>query len=78
MQEERILYRQENAEKIDFPALGDALSKIQLGRIDVARLADKKSDVRFLTELIRNELGSTEQPDAFRVSLLCKDRFFYA
>lgn len=65
MQEERVLYRQDNAEKIDFPALGEALSKIQLGRVDVARLADKKSDVRFLTELIRTELGTGEQPDAF-------------
>jgi hypothetical protein len=65
MQEQKVLYRQENAEKIDFPALGEALAKIQLGRVDLARLADKKSDVRFLTDLIRNELGSSERPDAF-------------
>ncbi|MBI2688728.1 MAG: acetyltransferase [Acidobacteria bacterium] len=65
MQEQKILYRQENAEKIDFPALGDALAKIQLGRVDLARLADKKSDIRFLTDLMRSELGNTERPDAF-------------
>lgn len=65
MQEQKILYRQENAEKIDFPALGEALAKIQLGRIDLARLADKKSDVKFLTDLFRNELGATDRPDAF-------------
>lgn len=65
MQEQKILYRQENAEKIDFPALGEALAKIQLGRVDLARLADKKSDIRFLTDLIRNELGAPERPDAF-------------
>lgn len=65
MQEQKVLYRQENAEKIDFPALGEALAKIQLGRVDLARLADKKSDVRFLTDLMRNELGSSERPDAF-------------
>jgi hypothetical protein len=65
MQEQKVLYRQENAEKIDFPALGEALAKIQLGRVDLARLADKESDVRFLTDLIRNELGSSERPDAF-------------
>jgi hypothetical protein len=65
MQEQKILYRQENAERIDFPALGEALAKIQLGRVDLARLADKKSDVRFLTDLIRNELGPAERPDAF-------------
>jgi hypothetical protein len=65
MQEQKVLYRQEKAERIDFPALGEALSKIQLGRVDLARLADKKSDIRFLTELIRTELGGAEQPDAF-------------
>ena len=65
MQEQKILYRQDNAEKIDFPALGEALAKIQLGRVDVARLADKRSDIRFITELIRNELSITERPDAF-------------
>jgi len=65
MQEQKILYRQDNAEKIDFPALGEALAKIQLGRVDVARLADKRSDIRFITELIRNELSITEPPDAF-------------
>jgi hypothetical protein len=65
MQEQKILYRQENAERIDFPALGEALSKIQLGRVDLTRLADKKSDTRFLTELIQSELGTTERPDAY-------------
>jgi hypothetical protein len=65
MQEQKIVYRQENAEKIDFPALGEALAKIQLGRVDLARLADKRSDIRFITELIRSELSGTERPDAF-------------
>jgi len=65
MQEQKILYRQENAERIDFPALGEALSKIQLGRVDLARLADKRSDVRFLADLMRSELGTADRPDAF-------------
>ena len=65
MQEQKVLYRQDNAEKIDFPALGEALAKIQLGRVDLARLADKKSDIRFLTDLIRSELGTSDRPDAF-------------
>ncbi|MEO6759608.1 MAG: acetyltransferase, partial [Saprospiraceae bacterium] len=50
MQEQKVLYRQDNAEKIDFPALGEALAKIQLGRVDLARLADKRSDVKFITD----------------------------
>lgn len=65
MQEQKVLYKQENAEKIDFPALGEALAKIQLGRVDVARLADKRSDIKFLTELMRAELGQSDRPDAF-------------
>ncbi|MBM3786639.1 MAG: acetyltransferase [Acidobacteria bacterium] len=65
MQEQKVFYRQENAEKIDFPALGEALAKIQLGRVNAAALADKKSDVTFLTNLIRSELGKGEHPDAF-------------
>jgi hypothetical protein len=65
MQEQKILYRQENAERIDFPALGEALAKIQLGRVDLTRLADKKSDTRFLTELIQAELGTSDRPDAY-------------
>jgi len=65
MQEQKVLYRQENAEKIDFPALGAALEKLQLGRVDVAALSDKRSDVKFLTGLIRSELGSNDRPDAF-------------
>lgn len=65
MQEQKVVYRQENAERIDFPALGEALEKIQLGRVDLARLADKKSDTRFLTDLIRNELSANDHPDAF-------------
>lgn len=65
MQEQRVLYRQDNAERIDFPALGEALAKIQLGRVDLTRLADKRSDIKFLTDLIRTEFGTEEQPDAF-------------
>jgi hypothetical protein len=65
MQEQKVLYRQENAERIDFPALGAALDKVQLGRVDVAALSDKKSDVKFLTGLIRSELGASDRPDAF-------------
>jgi hypothetical protein len=33
--------------------------------VDLARLADKKSDVRFLADLMRNELGTADRPDAF-------------
>jgi hypothetical protein len=64
MQEEKIVYRQQNADKIDFPALGEALDKIELGKVDLARLADKKSDIRFLTNLMQSELGRSDDADA--------------
>jgi hypothetical protein len=65
MQEQKVFYRQENADKIDFPALGEALSKIQLNRVNLAQLSDKRSDTKFLTDLIRTELSRSDRPDAF-------------
>lgn len=64
MQEQRILYRQESASRIDFPSLGEALNTIQLGTVDLKRLANKNSDTEFLADLIRTELGGTDHPDA--------------
>jgi hypothetical protein len=66
LQEQRIVYRQENAEKIDFPALGDALESLNLGTIDLKRLSNPNGDTEFLTSLIRQEVGSGDgtTPDA--------------
>lgn len=64
MQEQRILYRAENATRIDFPALGDALSKISLGTVDLNRLAKKHGETEFLTELIQKELACGDHHDA--------------
>jgi hypothetical protein len=64
MQEQRILYRQESANRIDFPSLGEALSTIQLGTVDLKRLSRKNSDTEFLSELIRSELAVSDTPDA--------------
>ena len=38
IQEQRVLYRQESTDKIDFPALGEALQSIKLGTVDTKRL----------------------------------------
>lgn len=63
--EERILYRQDTAEAIDFPALGKALESMKLGTVNVAHLSDKHSDTDFLEDLIEKEVGSpTTHPDA--------------
>jgi hypothetical protein len=64
LQEQRILYRQEGADRIDFPALGEALRSLNLGTIDLKRLAQKHGETQFLTELIQREIASEDRPDA--------------
>ena len=48
MQEQRVLYRQEEASQIDFPALGKALNSLNLGTVDLKRLTQKHGDTEFL------------------------------
>jgi hypothetical protein len=55
LQEQRILYRQEFSDRIDFQSIGEALKGLQLGRVDFARLQNKNSDAEFLGALIQNE-----------------------
>ncbi len=65
MQEERVIYRQEDADKIDFPALGKALKSINLGIVDLKRLSEKHGDTEFLGDLIKKEVaGEKDHPDA--------------
>jgi len=64
VQEQRILYRQDNSEQIDFPSLGDALNSLKLGTVDLARLKQKHGDAEFLSTLISQEMNSKERPDA--------------
>jgi hypothetical protein len=64
MQEQRVLYRQEDSSQIDFPALGDALQSMNLGTVDLKRLSQKHGDTQFLTDLLTKELKGSEQPDA--------------
>ncbi len=64
IQEQRVIYRQKSADRIDFPALGDAINSVKLGRIDLKRLAQKHGDTEFLTDLIRTEMSTDDHPDA--------------
>ena len=66
MQEQRVLYRQEGADRIDFPALGEALSSLNLGTVDVKRLGEKHGDTEFLADLVRKEIvpKAQDHPDA--------------
>jgi hypothetical protein len=64
MQEQRVLYRQKSEEKIDFPALGEAIQSIRLGTVDMKKLAQKHGDTEFLADLIKNEMHTDDHPDA--------------
>jgi len=64
LHERRVVYRQEDADRIDFPKIGEALETLQLGTIDMKRLADKNGETDFLTQLITKEIHSGSQPDA--------------
>ncbi|MGC9972215.1 MAG: acetyltransferase [Bryobacteraceae bacterium] len=64
LQEQRVIYRQQNANRIDFPALGEALRSLNLGTIDLKRLSQKNGETGFLSNLIQREVGGEDRPDA--------------
>ncbi len=64
LQEQRVVYRQESADQINFSALGEALRSLHLGTVDVKRLSQKRAEAEFLTRLITDEMNSGEKPDA--------------
>lgn len=64
LQEQRVLYRQENASQIDFPALGRAVHSLNLGTVDIKRLSQKRGETEFLANLITAEMNAPDHPDA--------------
>jgi hypothetical protein len=63
--ENRVVYRQETSDRIDFPALGKALQSMKLGTVNVAKLGEKHSETDFLEELIQTEVATNNaHPDA--------------
>lgn len=64
MQEQRVIYRQDNTSQIDFPALGEAIESLNLGTVDLKQLSEKHGDTEFLAQLITRELQGPEKPDA--------------
>ncbi|HMD71661.1 MAG TPA: hypothetical protein VKF41_09985 [Bryobacteraceae bacterium] len=65
MQSQRVLYRQQAASQIDFPALGRALNKLNLGTVDLKHLAQKHGESEFLGNLLTSEVKDCgETPDA--------------
>jgi hypothetical protein len=64
LQERRVLYRQDPLDRIDMPALGEAVKNVQLGRVSYDVLGKKNAESEFLGELIRGEFANGERPDA--------------
>jgi hypothetical protein len=65
VQEQRVMYRQEYIDQIDFPALGEALSSLNLGTVDLKRLSQKHGETEFLTDLLTEEVNNPkDHPDA--------------
>jgi hypothetical protein len=65
MQEQRVIYRQQETSQIDFPALGDALKTLNPGTVDFRQLAQKHADSEFLSGLMTREIKEEkENPDA--------------
>ena len=58
VQEQRVLYRQSSAERIDFPALGRAIQGVEPGKVDLKQLAQKHGEVSFLSDLIKKEIAN--------------------
>lgn len=58
MNEQRVVYREDNADQIDFPKLGKALGSLKFGMVDYKKLADPHSGTDFLTKLVMDELGN--------------------
>ena len=58
--DQKIVYRAEDADHIDFPALGKAVTNVKLGTIDYKKLTDPHSEVDFLTRLVEDELGQAK------------------
>ncbi|MEJ7606804.1 MAG: acetyltransferase [Bryobacteraceae bacterium] len=62
LHEQRVIYREDNADKINFPAIGEALAQLNLGTVDLKRLSNRNGDTEFLTNLIRQEVGTSSSP----------------
>jgi hypothetical protein len=63
MRAQKIVYRLENSDTVDFSALGRVLEKPDAGTIDYRKLLDPKSESHFVTRLLIDELGRGTSPE---------------
>ena len=65
LREQKIVHRQDNAEKIDFGQLGQAVQSRTAGALNYHLLQDRRSETHFLTKLLTDQLGAeAASPDA--------------
>ncbi len=60
MQDQKVLYRHQGGDCIDFPSIGSAIEEIRLGTVDLKALQTKNSETEFLSDLLQKEIGSGE------------------
>jgi len=60
MNEQRVVYRQDDADHIDFPKLGKALASLKFGMVDYKKLSDPHSGSDFLSKLVLDELSNNK------------------
>jgi len=65
MRAQKVVYRQESAETVDFTALGKALATPDAGTVNYRLLQDRHSEAHFVTRLLIDQLGGrTSSEDA--------------
>jgi hypothetical protein len=65
LQDQKVLHRQDNADRIDFEALGKSLNAIEIGTVSLQRLAEKHGETTFLGDLIAREFQPGPQAMIF-------------
>lgn len=64
LQEQRVLFRQDDTSRIDYAGLKDALASLSLATVDVKRLSQKHGETQFLADLLQRETAAGPAPDA--------------
>jgi hypothetical protein len=57
LNDQRVVYRADDLDEINFPELGKQLASVKLGMVDYKHLADPHSPTEFLSHLVQAELG---------------------
>jgi hypothetical protein len=64
MTDQKVFHRQTMVDRIDFPAIGKALSNVGVGTVSLQSMMVKNSSTQFLTKLIAEECSVATKADA--------------